>query len=105
MTLLRLSVLFLILLNALLGQVSQNWTHYVRIAGHSLRLDNTDQIIRSATGTNVFGIEVDNDIPGRYESFLDPTEKLKAIREVAQKAHEAGNLRFRVHRRHRVHHG
>ena len=42
----------------------------------------------------MFGIEVDNDIPGRYESFLDPTEKLKAIRDVAEAAHEVGNYAF-----------
>jgi len=91
MNTLRFSLVILALLSSLNGQVSQDWTHYVRIAGHSLRLDNTDQIIRSATDTNVFGIEVDNDIPGRYESFLDPGEKLKALRDVARKAHEAGN--------------
>ena len=43
---------------------------------------------------NVFGIEVDNDIPGRYESFVNPEEKLKAIRAVAAKAHQAGNYAF-----------
>jgi hypothetical protein len=94
MNTLRLSVVILALLSALNGQVSQDWTHYVRIAGHGLRLDNTDQIIRGATDTNVFGVEVDNDIPGRYESFLDPVEKLKAIHEAAQKAHQAGNYAF-----------
>ncbi len=72
----------------------QDWTHYVRIAGHGLRLDNVDRIIRSATETGVFGIEVDNDIPGRYESFLDPREKLQAIRAAAEKAHAAGNYAF-----------
>jgi hypothetical protein len=81
-------------MNALNGQVGQDWTHYVRIAGHGLRLDNSEQIIRSATDTNVFGIEVDNDIPGRYESFLDPSGKLKAIHAVAEKAHAAGNYAF-----------
>jgi hypothetical protein len=90
----RFSVAALTLLSALRGQVSQDWTHYVRIAGHGLRLDNADSIIRGATDTNVFGIEVDNDIPGRYESFVDPTEKLKAIHEAAQKAHDAGNYAF-----------
>src|SRR5256885_14004610 len=64
------------------------------MAGHGLRLDNADQIVRGATDTNVFGIEVDNDIPGRYESLLDPNEKLKALREVATKAHAAGNYAF-----------
>ena len=71
-----------------------NWTHFVRIGGHGLSLDRVDGIIRSATETGVFGIETDNDIPGRYESFLDPTVKLEAIRAVAQKAHENGNYAF-----------
>jgi len=78
----------------LAGQTNQDWSHYVRIAGHGLRADNADQIVREATGSNVFGIEVDNDIPGRYESFVDPTEKLKAIHAVAEKAHAAGNFAF-----------
>ena len=43
---------------------------------------------------DVFGIEVDNDIEGRYESFVDPTAKLKAIHAVAEKAHAAGNYAF-----------
>lgn len=73
---------------------TQNWTHFVRIGGHGLNLDRVDQIIKSATETHVFGIETDNDIPGRYESFLDPTEKLKAIEAVAKRAHEVGNYAF-----------
>ena len=88
-----LSILFC-LLGVLHGQTNQDWTHYVRIAGHSLRPDNADQIVRGATDTNVFGIEVDNDIPGRYESFIDPAEKLRAIRAVAERAHAAGNYAF-----------
>src|SRR5579864_3310803 len=91
---LRTLGVLLCLTYALYGQTSQDWTHYVRISGNGLRLDNADQIIRSATDTNVFGIEVDNDIPGRYESFLDPAEKLKAIHAVAEKAHATGNYAF-----------
>ena len=90
----QILVVLLASLNILSGQVAQDWTHYVRIAGNGLRLDNADQIVRSATDTNVFGIEVDNDIPGRYESFVDPTEKLKAIHEAAEAAHKAGNYAF-----------
>lgn len=70
------------------------WTHYVRISGNPLRLDIVDQIIQEAKATHVFGIETDNDVEGRYESFLDPTEKLKAIKAVAEKAHAAGNYAF-----------
>ena len=72
----------------------QNWTHYVRIGAYGLQKNDADKIVRDATASKVFGIEVDNDIPGRYESFLDPTEKLKAIRAVAEKAHAAGNHAF-----------
>jgi len=91
---LRTLTALLCMIQVLDGQTRQDWMHYVRIAGHGLRLDNADQIVRGATDTNVFGIEVDNDIPGRYESFLDPTEKLKAIHAVAEKAHAAGNYAF-----------
>ncbi len=50
--------------------------------------------MQQATASGVYGIEVDNDIEGRYESFLDPTEKLEAIRRVAEAAHKAGNKAF-----------
>jgi len=72
----------------------QNWTNYVRIGAYGLRSDNAEEIVKDAEGSRVFGIEVDNDIPGRYESFLDPQEKLKAIAAVAQAAHRAENKAF-----------
>jgi hypothetical protein len=72
----------------------QNWTHRVRIAAYGLGKTSPADIVRDAASSHVFGIEVDNDIPGRYESFLDPTEKLAAIRDVAKAAHEAGNRAF-----------
>lgn len=72
----------------------QNWTHRVRIAGHPLSPDNVDSIIKSASETFVYGIEVDNDITGRYESFINPEEKLKAIREITEKAHSVNNKTF-----------
>src|SRR5438105_6597987 len=72
----------------------QEWTNYVRIGAYGLQLNNTDKIVASAQDSNVFGIEVDNDIPGRYESFVNPEEKLKAIRDVATKADAAGNHAF-----------
>jgi hypothetical protein len=72
-----------------------DWTHWVRIGAFGLRSDaQADEIVRKATESNVFGIEVDNDIPGRYESFLDPTAKLKAIHAVADAAHKVGNRAF-----------
>lgn len=72
----------------------QNWTHRVRIGAYSLNRGETDQIVRKAAEDHVFGIEVDNDIPGRYESFLDPTAKLKVIRSVAEQAHKTNNKAF-----------
>ena len=71
-----------------------NWTNYVRIGAYGLKTGNAEAIMRDAQKAHVFGIEVDNDIPGRYESFLDPTEKLNAIRAVATAAHKAGNRAF-----------
>jgi hypothetical protein len=72
----------------------QNWTNYVRIGAYGLQHNSAQKIVEGATASKVFGIEVDNDITGRYESFLDPTEKLKAIHAVADKAHRAGNRAF-----------
>lgn len=77
------------------GQGPQlDWTHFVRIGAYGLSPHNADAIVRNAEVTGVFGIEVDNDIPGRYESFLDPTEKLAAIKAVAEAAHRVGNKAF-----------
>lgn len=72
----------------------QNWTHYVRTAGHGLSKDRVPEIMKRVQETYVFGIETDNDIPGRYDSFLDPTEKLEALREMAKAAHTAGNYAY-----------
>jgi len=94
----RLAMLFLMLFALLLvaapNSGEQNWTNYVRVGAYGLGKSDTDQIVRNARESSVFGIEVDNDIPGRYESFLHPEEKLKAIRAVAEKAHQAGNYAF-----------
>jgi hypothetical protein len=74
--------------------VEQNWTNYVRIGAYGLARNSAEKIVADAQETGVFGIEVDNDIPGRYESFLDPKAKLQAIHAVAEKAHSAGNYAF-----------
>ncbi|MEQ1353963.1 MAG: hypothetical protein ABLT11_08085, partial [Candidatus Acidiferrum sp.] len=79
---------------ASIDERTQDWTHYVRIGAYGLHSGNAEAIVRDAQASGVFGIEVDNDIPGRYESFLDPTEKLQAIRAVAEAAHKAGNKSF-----------
>jgi hypothetical protein len=71
-----------------------DWTHWVRIAAYGLRSGAAGDIVRKAQESHVFGIEVDNDIPGRYESYLDPTAKLKDIREIAEAAHRGNNKAF-----------
>jgi endo-alpha-1,4-polygalactosaminidase (GH114 family) len=71
-----------------------DWTHYVRIGAYGLQSDNAATIVRDAEDSHVYGIEVDNDIPGRYESFLDPSEKLRAISAMAEAAHRSGNKAF-----------
>ncbi|MGC1783099.1 MAG: hypothetical protein WA708_11310 [Acidobacteriaceae bacterium] len=70
------------------------WMHEVRIGAYGLKPDNAAKIVRDADGSGVYGIEVDNDIPGRYESFVDPTVKLNAIRQLAKLAHQHGNHAF-----------
>ena len=72
----------------------QDWTNYVRIGAYGLKGGDAAEIVRRAQESGVFGIEVDNDIPGRYESFLHPEAKLKAIRDLAEAAHNAGNHAF-----------
>ena len=72
----------------------QDWSNYVRIGAYGLKGGDAAKIVANAERTNVFGIEVDNDIPGRYESYLHPEEKLAAIKAVAEAAHKAGNYAF-----------
>jgi hypothetical protein len=73
---------------------SRTWLRHVRIAAYPLTASNADAIVRKAEASGVYGIEVDNDIPGRYESLLDPKEKLEAIRRVATAAHRHRNKAF-----------
>lgn len=73
---------------------TRDWTHYIHTTGNGLSIDNIDEIIAEAESTHVFGIEVDNDIPGRYPSFLDPTQKLKALEKMAVQAHAHDNYAF-----------
>ncbi len=72
----------------------QDWSNYVRIGAYGLKGGDALEIVRKAQDSDVFGIEVDNDIPGRYESFVHPEEKLKAIHDVAEEAHKVGNHAF-----------
>jgi endo-alpha-1,4-polygalactosaminidase (GH114 family) len=72
----------------------QNWTNYVRIGAYGLSKHSAEAIVRDADRDHVFGIEVDNDIPGRYESLLDPNEKLDHIRILAEAAHGRKNKAF-----------
>ena len=88
-----LSLSFLVCLPGASAQ-QQDWTHFVRIGAYGLQTGNAEAIVRDAAKSHVFGIEVDNDIPGRYESFLEPDQKLQAIRSVAEAAHKANNRAF-----------
>lgn len=72
----------------------QDWANYVHTAGHGLNKGNIDGTIRDAQETHLFGIEVDYDITGRYNSFLDPKEKLDDIRLLAVRARAINNQAF-----------
>jgi len=74
--------------------LQRTWLRHVRIGAWSLGLDNAKQIVEQAKASGVYGIEVDNDIPGRYESLLDPSEKLEAIHRLAVESHRSGNKAF-----------
>lgn len=91
---LSLLLLFFPLATASTIPADQNWTNYVRIGAYGLKGNDAEKIVASAEASDVFGIEVDNDIEGRYESFVDPTAKLKAIHDVAERAHAAKNYAF-----------
>lgn len=92
------AVTFLLPTHSTLSQQSspnpRAWMNEARIGAYGLSDSNASKIVQQATSSGVYGIEVDNDIPGRYESFLDPTAKLQAIRQVAKLAHHHGNHAF-----------
>jgi hypothetical protein len=71
-----------------------HWTRRVRTGGHGLEMESIGSTVKSAAETRIFGIEADNDLTGRYDSLLDPAEKLAAMRALAKKAHAAGNRVF-----------
>ena len=48
------------------GPAGQNWTHFVRTAGHGLSVAIVPEIIKDAQETNLFGIETDNDEIYKY---------------------------------------
>jgi sugar/nucleoside kinase (ribokinase family) len=67
----------------LFGYLGQhNWTHYVHTPGRRLRKEYIDVIIKDAIDKHLFGSEVENKQPGRYESFLGPTEKLSEYENI-----------------------
>ena len=89
------AVLFVFVCGAAFAQSDQqDWTNFVRIGAYGLKGGDATDIVRRAQESDVYGIEVDNDIEGRYESFLHPEAKLKAIKDVAEAAHKAGNHAF-----------
>ena len=70
------------------------WLRKVRIAAYPVSTAEAERIVQQATESHVYGIEVDNDIPGRYESLLHPEQKLDALRKVSAAAHRHGNKIF-----------
>jgi hypothetical protein len=58
---------------------ARTWLKRVRIAAYPLTSTNAESIVLQARESHVYGIEVDNDIPGRYESLLHPQAKLDAL--------------------------
>jgi hypothetical protein len=90
----RSSFLFLFVLILMNKGFSQDWTHYVRTSGHGCEIDQLHAIMNDARQTYLFGIEVDNDITGRYTSLLIPDLKLHAIKAMADSAHAANNYAF-----------
>ncbi len=72
----------------------ENWTHYVRTTGNGLDIIRVDSIMAHAKASREFGIEVDNDITGRYATFMHPAAKLAAIKAMGEKAHAVGNHAF-----------
>ena len=73
---------------------TQDWTHYVRTSGHGCEINQLHAIMNDARQTHLFGIEVDNDITGRYNSFLIPDLKLRDIKAMADSAHAVNNYAF-----------
>jgi hypothetical protein len=76
------------------AQTPDDWIHRARITGNGLGPNGVDRIMKRALEEGTLGIELDNDITGRYDSFLDPTEKLGQIRQAAEAAHRIGNHAF-----------
>ena len=86
---------FIVFTNAYYPQTTnQSWIHYARISGNALGPGNIDNIMNRAKEQGVLGIELDNDITGRYDSFLDPTQKIEEIKKAAEAAHGIGNHAF-----------
>jgi hypothetical protein len=96
LALLSLAVLAAIQLHAQQAQDNgdREWLKKVRIAAYSLTPENAEQSVQQAQASGVYGIEVDNDIPGRYESLWKPEVKLEAIRRAAVAAHKVNNKAF-----------
>ena len=76
------------------NNADREWLKKVRIAAYSLTPENAEQSVQQAQASGVYGIEVDNDIPGRYESLWKPEVKLEAIRRAAAAAHKVNNKAF-----------
>jgi hypothetical protein len=90
----NISLVLLITLVLSNSGYTQDWTRYVRTSGHGVEMNRIHAVMDDARQTHLFGIEVDNDITGRYTSFLVPEPKLRALKAMADSAHAAGNFAF-----------
>jgi hypothetical protein len=88
---------FLLCSHALLAAVQdlpKDWPHWVRLCGNGIGLGRAELVVKAAVDSGCYGLEVDNDPTGRYDSFLDPSRKLEELRQAAAAAHRSHNPVF-----------
>ena len=98
-------LLLFVTVPAIPDPAEQNWTHTVRIGAYGLHGGDAGPHRSQRPGRWRIRNRSRQRYPGPLRELLNPDEKLKAIREVAEKAHAAGNRAFRLCSGDRVHHG
>ena len=86
------------------GESEQNWTNYVRIGAYGLAKNDADAIVKDAQASQVFGIEVDNDIPGTLRKFSRPYGKVERDSRGGKEGARRRKQSVRLHRRNGMHH-
>jgi hypothetical protein len=76
------------------SDLPKDWSRWTRMCGNGIDRGAISAVVLRAIDSGVYGIEVDNDPTGRYESFLDPTAKLKDLKAAAVAAHQVHNPVF-----------